>query len=68
MTFPENIDAAWLMKERLIPDAKVAYVPGATFYPIAEEKNHCRVNYTCMSEEKIIKGITAFGEILKEYC
>jgi 2-aminoadipate transaminase len=65
LTFPEKIDAAKLMKERTLPEAKVAYVPGATFFPIDEEPNHCRVNYSCMPEEKIIQGITRLGDILK---
>lgn len=68
LTFPENIDAALLMKDRILPEAKVAYVPGATFFPVKEESNHCRLNYSCMSKEKIIKGITSIGKILKEYC
>lgn len=66
LTFPENIDAAALMKERTLPEAKVAYVPGASFFPINEEKNHCRMNYSCMPEEKIVEGVTRLGMILKE--
>lgn len=67
LTFIEELDATWLMKERTLPEIKVAYVPGATFYPINEEKNHCRVNYSCMPKEKIVDGITKLGKILKEY-
>lgn len=65
MTFPESINASTLMKEYLIPEAKVAYVPGDDFYPVNPETNHCRVNYSCMPEEKIIVGITKMGEVLK---
>lgn len=68
LTFIKDLDAGWLMKERTLPEAKVAYVPGASFYPVIEEKNHCRVNYSCMSDEKIVDGITKLGRILKEYC
>ncbi len=67
LTFIKDLDATWLMKERTLPEIKVAYVPGATFYPVNEEKNHCRVNYSCMSKEKIVDGITKLGKILKEY-
>lgn len=67
LTFIKDLDASWLMKERTLPEIKVAYVPGATFYPVNEEKNHCRVNYSCMSKEKIVDGITKLGKILKEY-
>ena len=66
LTFAEDLDATALMKERTLPEAKVAYVPGATFFPVVQEKNHCRVNFSCMSEEKIVKGITLLGKILHE--
>ncbi len=68
LTLQKDIDTTWLMKERTLPEVKVAYVPGASFYPVNEEKNHCRVNYSCMSDEKIVEGITKLGKILKEYC
>lgn len=66
LTLPEHVDATALMREKTLPQAKVAYVPGASFFPVVEEKNHCRINYSCMSEEKIIKGISLLGRILKE--
>jgi 2-aminoadipate transaminase len=66
LTFTEGLDATALMKERTLPEAKVAYVPGATFFPVVQEMNHCRVNFSCMSEEKIVKGITLLGKILHE--
>lgn len=68
LTFPEDVDATRLMKERTLPEVKVAYVPGASFYPVNEEKNHCRVNYSCMSEEKIIEGMGKLGRILRDCC
>lgn len=68
LTFPEDVDATRLMKERTLPEVKVAYVPGASFYPVDEEKNHCRVNYSCMSEEKIIEGMGKLGRILRDCC
>ncbi len=66
LTFPESIDATALMKNRTLPDAKVAYVPGSSFYPVQPELNHCRMNYSCMPEEKIVEGITRLGMILKD--
>ena len=33
LTFPDGFDAARFMAETLLPEAKVAYVPGATFFP-----------------------------------
>ena len=68
LTLPENIDTAALMKERVLPEAKVAYVPGADFFPVVVEKNHCRVNFSYMPEDKIVSGISQLGKILKEVC
>jgi 2-aminoadipate transaminase len=68
LTFPEHVDTALLMKERLLPEAKVSYVPGASFFPVKEESHHSRLSYSCMSEEKIVKGITAFAKIIQESC
>lgn len=65
LTLPEGVDAAKLMVERTLPEAKVAYVPGAQFYALEPELNHCRLNFSCMSEEKIITGIAKLGAILK---
>jgi 2-aminoadipate transaminase len=64
ITFPEHIDAAELMK-RTLKEAKVAYVPGGTFFPIVQEANHCRMNYSGVSDENIIKGITELSRVLK---
>lgn len=66
ITFDETIDTTRLMRERTLLEAKVAYVPGATFFPVMEEKNHCRLNYSCMTEEKIIEGITKLGKIIRD--
>jgi 2-aminoadipate transaminase len=68
LTFPDGVDTTRLMKERVLPEAKVAYVPGSTFFPVNEEANHCRLNFSYMSKENIVRGVTAFGHILKEYC
>jgi 2-aminoadipate transaminase len=68
LTFPDDVDATTLMRKRLLPEAKVAYVPGATFFPLNEEVNHCRMNYSGASRENIVKGVAALGTILKEYC
>jgi 2-aminoadipate transaminase len=64
LTFPKHIDATELMK-RTLEEAKVAYVPGGTFFPNIQEANHCRMNYSGMSDDKIVQGISAFGKILK---
>ncbi|MGP7816468.1 aminotransferase-like domain-containing protein [Niallia sp. 01092] len=68
LTLPKHIDTVWLMKEHVLPEAKVAYVPGSSFFPGEPEHNHCRISYSYMSEEKIIDGMTQLGKILKEHC
>ena len=65
LTFPKYIDATKLMYEHVLPEVKVAYVPGGTFFPVVEEANHCRMNYTCMSDEKIVDGITKLGVVFR---
>jgi 2-aminoadipate transaminase len=65
LTFPEGFDAAEFMLKQALPQAKVAYVPGATFFPAKQEVNHARVNYSGQSDEMIVKGISALGQLLK---
>ena len=37
LTFPADFDAAAFLADRLLPEAKVAYVPGATFFPVTQQ-------------------------------
>jgi DNA-binding transcriptional MocR family regulator len=62
-TFPKEIDASELFKKTI--EQKVAFVPGEPFYPNGGNTNHCRLNYSCMSEDKIVEGITRLGKVLK---
>jgi DNA-binding transcriptional MocR family regulator len=62
-TFPKGIDASELLKKTL--EQKVAFVPGEPFYPNGGNTNHCRLNYSCMSEDKIVEGMTRLGKVLK---
>jgi DNA-binding transcriptional MocR family regulator len=62
-TFPKEIDASELFKKTI--EQKVAFVPGEPFYPNGGNANHCRLNYSCMSEDKIVEGITRLGKVLK---
>ncbi|WP_138205846.1 PLP-dependent aminotransferase family protein [Haloimpatiens lingqiaonensis] len=61
----EGIDAAEVNKEAL--KQNVAFVPGGSFYPNGGNKNHFRLNYSNMSEEKIVEGIKRLGEVLKKF-
>ena len=64
LTFPPGFDTARFLVERALPEARVAYVPGATFFPIHEEANHARLGYTAPGEAEIARGIAALGHIL----
>ena len=67
LTFPKHIDTNELMQKYTLPEAKVAYVPGESFFPNEPEKNHCRLNYSYMSEDKIMDGISKLGRIVKKF-
>jgi len=66
VTLPENVDAAVVFEKAL--EKKVAFVAGEPFYPNGGHKNHFRLNYSCMPNEKIIEGITRLGAVLAELC
>ena len=65
LTFPGSFDAGRFMSEHALPQAKVAHVPGATFFPTVQEANHARVSYSSPPDEVIVRGMTALGELLK---
>jgi len=67
LTFPEGFDAGLFMAEHALPEARVAYVPGATFFPLVQEKNHARVSYSSPADHVIIRGMTALGDLLKRH-
>jgi DNA-binding transcriptional MocR family regulator len=64
LTFPESFDAGRFLTERAVPEAKVAYVPGTTFYPVRQEPNHARVSYATQSDHAIVSGMRALGRLL----
>ena len=61
---PEYINTNEMAKQCLARN--VAYVPGDGFFPDAGHNNCIRLNYSCMPEEKIVKGMTILGEVIKE--
>lgn len=65
-TFPEGFDATTFMRDVALPQARVAYVPGATFFPVHEQANHARINYSSQSEDRIREGIAALGQVLRQ--
>lgn len=64
LTFPEGFDATGFMRDVALPQARVAYVPGATFFPVTPRANHARLNYSSPSLEAIQTGIAALGKAL----
>jgi len=64
LTFPSGFDANAFMMDELLPKAKVAYVPGATFFPVTQKTNHARVNYSMQSDDAIVTGVRAMGQLL----
>jgi 2-aminoadipate transaminase len=64
LSFAKGFDTARFLAEQALPRAKVAYVPGATFFPVIEEANHARFSYTMQDEAAIARGIAALGGLL----
>lgn len=64
VTLPEGMDAKELMPKCIAKN--VAYVPGGIFYPNGGNANHFRLNYSNMTEDRIVEGIKRLGEVLKE--
>lgn len=67
LRFPEGFDATAFMREVALPRAHVAYVPGATFFPLTPRPNHARLNFSAQPEAKILEGIKALGEALQSH-
>ncbi len=65
LTFPEGFDTERFMLDYALPHAKVAYVPGATFFPVDMRPNYARMSYSMQSDDRIVAGIAALGAALK---
>ena len=65
LTFPDGFDATAFMRDRALPEAKVAFVPGATFFANDRQPNHARLNYSGVSDERVTVGITRLAELLR---
>lgn len=66
LTFPVGFDATTFMKETLLPQGKVAYVPGGTFFPVVQEAHHARVNFSGVEDDRIVEGVARMGKFLKQ--
>ncbi|WP_092017167.1 aminotransferase-like domain-containing protein [Brevibacterium siliguriense] len=65
LTFPEGFDSARFAADTALPKAKVAYVPGATFFADEQHHNHARINFTGVTDEQINDGIGRLGAELR---
>ena len=65
LSLPEDKNSRELLLLAL--KEKVAFVPGGSFYPENAKNNELRINFSNMSEETIIKGMTILGRITTEY-
>ena len=46
-------------------DQKVAFVPGGSFFPNGGHENTLRINFSNMTEDRIVEGLTRLGRILQ---
>jgi 2-aminoadipate transaminase len=64
-TLPENLNAAEVLKAAI--QQRVAFVPGAPFFPLGGGHNTMRINFSYASPEKIQEGIARLGRVLYDY-
>ncbi len=62
-TLPEGVDAEPLLLEAM--RERVAFVPGAPFYPGAPQRNTLRLNFSNRPPELIAEGISRLGACIK---
>ncbi|HET8784591.1 MAG TPA: PLP-dependent aminotransferase family protein [Candidatus Limnocylindrales bacterium] len=65
LTFPEGFDTAAFMRDEALPKAKVAYVPGATFFAREHRINHARFNYSFLADERMVTGLVRLADLLR---
>lgn len=61
----DDMDTKTILAEALLEN--VAFVPGASFFANGGKNNYMRLNYSCMSEEKIKEGIERLAKVLNKY-
>lgn len=62
---PKHLDSRIIMKDCLANN--VAYVPGWSFFPNGGTENCFRLNYSNMSDDRIVEGIKRIGLVLRKY-
>lgn len=62
---PKGIDAKDVMAECI--KSNVAFVPGGSFFPNGGKDNTFRLNYSNMSDERIVDGIKRLAKVLRDF-
>ncbi|CAM3159286.1 aminotransferase-like domain-containing protein [Lactiplantibacillus plajomi] len=65
VTLPAGIDAQALLRDVVLPQAHVAYVPASCQFASRQVKNGFRLNYTSLSTADITSGVQRLGRILQ---
>jgi len=63
-TMPETLSSPDVLKAAI--EQKVAFVPGAPFYPLGGGHNTMRLNFSYCSPEKIREGIARLGKVIQD--
>lgn len=64
LTLPEGVDAAALLGQALEQE-RVAFVPGASFFPKGGGERSCRLNFSYARPDVIDEGIRRLGSVIK---
>jgi len=64
LTLPPEMDAAELA--RIAMAQRVAFVPGAPFFPDGQGRNHLRVSFSRVDDELIAEGVRRLAVILEQ--
>ncbi len=65
LTFPAGFDAAAFMADTLLPQAKIAFVPGATFFPVEQQPNRARLSFSGVPDDRLVHGVSELGRLLR---
>lgn len=65
VTLPQGLDSARLLEEAL--ERKVAFVPGASFFPCGGGTETLRLNFSYCTPERIEEGVGRLGELLARH-
>ncbi len=64
VTLPDELNSTAVLEEAI--NYKVAFVPGATFYPDGNIQNNFRLNFSNAQPEQIREGIARLGQVLQK--